>query len=79
MRVVCVRSSVAIKKGRSDGKTEFANKSRPVLDACRLFLEKTISPIVNRQNIAGIIFLFNEIVNILKFVFFIYIILSKMR
>ena len=70
--VVCDNSSVAIKNGSSDGKTELANKSNPVFEACKLFLEKITRPIVNRQNIAGIIFLFMDIVNILNFVFFIF-------
>lgn len=66
---MCDNSSVAIKNGSNDGKTELANISKPVLEACRLFFEKIISPIVNKQNIAGIIFFFIDTVSILNFIY----------
>ena len=70
---MCDNSSVAIKNGSSDGKTELANKSKPVLDACRLLFEKIISPIVNKQNIAGIIFFLIDMVSVLNLFFFIFL------
>ncbi|MCI8637542.1 MAG: hypothetical protein HFJ36_07035 [Clostridia bacterium] len=43
---VCINNSVATKKGKSDGITEFAHKFNPDFTAGRLLLEK-----INKQNV----------------------------
>ena len=51
--LVYPRSSVAIKKGKSEGKTEFAHKESPSLVAERLVLENKSRLIVKSKNKAG--------------------------
>lgn len=53
------KTSVAIKKGRSEGTTEFAHNFSPDLAACMLVDENKTRHIVNNKNMPGIIFLFS--------------------
>ena len=55
-------NSVAIKKGKRDGTTEFAHKFKPFLLASRLSFENTTRKIVKRQNSVGIIAFLIEII-----------------
>ena len=57
--MVCISSSVATKKGKREGTTEFAQRSNPDFTAGRLLWEKMSSPIVKVKNSIGNKFLFN--------------------
>lgn len=57
-------SSVAIKKGKREGKTELAKSDKPFCAACILSLEKITSKIVKIQNKIGIK-LFLNLINII--------------
>lgn len=52
------KTSVAIKKGKREGTTEFAQSFNPDFVACILLEENKIKHIVNIKNIVGIIFRF---------------------
>ena len=49
MMLVCIKSSVATKKGKSEGTTEFAHKANPLFTAGKFELENnkrlTVKPI----------------------------------
>ena len=57
-RLVFDNSSVAMKKGRSDGTIEFAHSFKPDFAAMILLDENINKHIINIINIVGIIFLF---------------------
>lgn len=50
---VCIRSSVATKKGNKEGTTELAHKERPDFIAGKLLLEKIKRQKVNSKKIIG--------------------------
>lgn len=56
---VCISISVAIKKGRSEGTTLFANRFKPFFTAGRFDLENINKQKVKHKNIKGIKFLFS--------------------
>ena len=61
------RTSVAIKKGKREGITEFAHSFRPDFAACRLVEENRTRHRVNSRNRAGIRFLFSLNTNMWNF------------
>lgn len=65
--LVLDRTSVAIKKGKREGTTEFAHSFRPDFAACRLVEENRTKHRVNSRNKAGIRFLFILKTNMWKF------------
>ena len=52
--LVCPKSSVAIKNGSKEGKTEFAKSSSPFCTASILSFEKITRSMVNTQKSSGI-------------------------
>ena len=58
---VCINNSVATKKGKSDGITEFAHNAKPDFTAGRLLCEKINRQTVNPKNNKGNKFLFSFI------------------
>lgn len=59
-----------MKKGKRLGTTLLAHNFNPALAAYKLLLEKITKPIVNKQNINGIIFCLKEITANLYLCFF---------
>ncbi len=57
--LVCIKSSVATKKGNKEGTTEVAHRLIPDLTAVKFALEKIKIEIVNSKNRSDTKFLFN--------------------
>ena len=62
-----LNNSVAIKKGKRDGTTEFAHNDNPDFTADKLVLEKINKPNVKAKKTSENIFLFNLITQKLFF------------